>query len=253
VPAPAKIVVRLVLVKEDARGGKAFVQFVVPIESARLGGADILRARRTMAGGLRRAALLMRWKRVMRERVAAADTGRSAEAGPYTPNSERPTCESTRHRRELHDRDWGCLPVFIRTVPRSWLPSLVTRERHEERCSNWSAMVGSTSEISTPEALVLIGLELAAVVVARLEIPQIQVAGPPPIHRMMRLLFSFFSLVSAARRAVDELKPGTARADAPATWVRKCRLLIPASWFPPVDEGGLVAQECNLALGPSLN
>ena len=38
----------------------------------------------------------------------------------------------------------GCLPVFISTVPRSWLPSLVTSERTSDRCCIWSAMVGST-------------------------------------------------------------------------------------------------------------
>src|SRR5207253_11446928 len=52
----------------------------------------------------------------------------------------------------------GCRPVFMRVVPRSWLPSLVTSERMTDRCLNRPAALGSTWLISMPEAAVFIGL-----------------------------------------------------------------------------------------------
>ena len=127
----------------------------------------------------------------------------------------------------------GCLPVFISTVPRSWLPSLVTRERTSDRCGIWLAMVGSTSEISTPSALVLIGLNSPPFWLPGLRSHRSMWLGPPPIQRMMRLLFSFLSIGSAARRPLRNCMPGTARAEAPATCVRKCRRVIPFIMIPP--------------------
>ena len=38
---------------------------------------------------------------------------------------------------------FGCRPVFINVVPRSWLPSLVTSERMIDRCLNcWRRSAG---------------------------------------------------------------------------------------------------------------
>src|SRR5262249_61910286 len=115
----------------------------------------------------------------------------------------------------------GCFPVFISTVPRSWLPSLVTSERTIDKCLNWLATVGRISLISTPEAGVLMGLNSPPVCSPGLRSQRSMWLGPPPIHRMMRLLASFLRVGWAACSPRQKARLGADRAEAAATCLRK--------------------------------
>ena len=99
---------------------------------------------------------------------------------------------------------FGCRPVFISTVPRSWLPSLVTSERTSDRCAIWSAMVGRTSLISTPDGLGPDRLEFAAGLLAGLEIPQVHVAGAAAHPQDDEAFVFFLELRLGGLEAVEE-------------------------------------------------
>src|SRR6516225_1220771 len=94
-----------------------------------------------------------------------------------------------------------------------------------DRCFICLATDGRCSQISTPEALVLIGLNWPALAEPGFMSHRSMVLGPPPIHRIMRLLCFFLRSGAAARSDCMNPMPGIARADNPATCLRKCRRL----------------------------
>ena len=71
----------------------------------------------------------------------------------------------------------GCRPVFISTVPRSWLPSLVTSERTSDRLLE--LLGDGRQDLADLDAVGrgLDRLELAAGLLAGLEVPEVHVAG----------------------------------------------------------------------------
>ena len=77
-------------------------------------------------------------------------------------------------------------------------------------------------------AVVAIGLNSPPVGAPGLRSQMSIVAGPPPIHSMMADLCRFFMSVALASSVLVNDMAGTARADAPAKCVMKCRRVIPA-------------------------
>ncbi len=70
-----------------------------------------------------------------------------------------------------------------------------------DRLLNCWATVGRTSLISMPLTAVLIGLKSPPVGCPGLRSQRSMWLGPPPIHKMMRLLPCFFRSGAAARSA----------------------------------------------------
>ena len=123
---------------------------------------------------------------------------------------------------------FGTRPVLIRKVPRLWSPSVVVSERMIDRFLNWAATFGRCSVIWTPDAAVSIGLCSPPLALPGFMSQRSMVVGPPPIHRMTRLLPFFLSSAAWERRPDRNDRPGTVTAAAPAAWDMKCRrLLIP--------------------------
>jgi hypothetical protein len=68
------------------------------------------------------------------------------------------------------------------------------------------------------------------------------VLGPPPIQRRMAALCRRFRSAALARIELVNAVAGAARAAAPATWVMKCRRLIPSMKRLVADMAGFLGK-----------
>ena len=121
-----------------------------------------------------------------------------------------------------------------------WSASRVLIDRTSDMwCICW-ATSGMCSQIWIPSALVEIGLKGPPVAAPGLRSQMSMVLGPPPIQRRMADLCRFFRSAALARIELVKAVAGAARAAAPATWLMKCRRLIPSMKRLEADMEGIL-------------